>query len=423
MMNSRENHGLKWVSKTFGLEPAWTAEPDLEAAKQRVVDALAITEGAIDISFFTQGGFNKIYNIFISGSSEKLIFRVALPVDPGYKTLSEVATLQWMRQNTNLPVPKVVASDTSRDNSVGFEWILMNKLPGNPLADVWKLVSYQAKEALVKRFAEFSSVLFRKQLSGIGNIYSASAPKVDRIVSAAFFWGNHLRQDVNRGPFSSSKDWVEARLALSEYDCRETLSKYLGKSDVDSDEEADLEDGQRTLEIVNKLRPLVSKILPAGDGQEVEPSILFHDDLNNHNVLVDESGALTGVVDWECVSAIPLWKACNYPLFLESKPRDKKPDQTRYRREADGELTQLFWEHMMEHECTSLRRVYFDEIARLEPGWMEIYRKSTMKRDPDLAVQICDGEFVAQHISDWAGEAIAGGSNIRSLKDRIDEVW
>lgn len=416
--------GLEWAATTFGLEPTWTLEPDLEAAKQ-IVKSVGVMEGTgtigtINVSFLSQGAFNKIYEIPMHKNEQTLILRLALPVDPRYKTLSEVATMEWMRHNTNVPVPTVVSHDASSANPVGFEWILMTKLPGKPLADAWRSLSYPAKEGLAKRFAVYSSSLFKNQLSGIGNIYAASFPKVDRIVSMHFFWGDHIHQDVSRGPFSSTRNWMDARLALSEHDCRSTLTKYSDRNGIDTDDEDALDDAQRTLKIVNRLKALVGQIFSIGHLED-EPSMLFHDDLSQHNILVDDGGALTGVLDWECVSALPRWKACYYPSFLEGRPREKKPELARYKREESGEPADLYWDHLMEYELTTLRRVFLDEMARLEPGWVEIFNSSQLRRDLDLAVQNCDSEILASYINEWIDEIVASPSNIRSLQDRIDE--
>ena len=188
-MAGSEFQGFKWIPKTFGLEPAWTLEPNLEAAKQIVKSRLL--KSSVTISFLAQGGFNKLYNVTCDKETENLILRMALPVDARYKTLSEVATMDWMSHNTNILVPVVIASGSSRTNPVGFDWILMTKLPGGPLVDVWRSLPYLAKEGLVKRFAEFSSCLFKRQLGCIGDIYTVSPPKVDRIVSAVFLGRPH----------------------------------------------------------------------------------------------------------------------------------------------------------------------------------------------------------------------------------------
>jgi len=417
-MDTSDLGGLEWVPKTFGLEPAWTREPNLEAAEQIVKSRLA--KSSVTISFLAQGAFNKLYDVTSDGETESFVLRIALPVDPRYKTLSEAATMDWMRHNSNIPVPAVVAYETSRANPVGFEWILMTKIPGKPLADAWRSIPYLAKERLVKRFAEYSSCLFKTQMSGIGNIYAASSPKVDRIVSMPFFWGDHIHQDVYRGPFTSSKDWIAARLALSEHDCHFTIAKYPIRSELESDGEDALDDAERTLQIIKKVAPLVGEIL-SSDHPGEEPTMLFHDDLSMHNILVDGNGALVGVVDWECVSALPLWKACYYPSFLGGSRRDTPPDQARYQHGDDGRPAELYWEHVMEFELTTLRRFFLDEMAKLEPRWVKVFDSSSMQRDLDIAVQNCDNEFLARRIHSWIDDVTTRGSGARSLRDRIDE--
>ncbi|KAI2630618.1 kinase-like protein [Hypoxylon sp. NC1633] len=410
--------GLKWVSKTFSIEPAWTMEPDLEAATQIIKSHL--NKHSVTISSLAQGAFNKVYEVTSDEDEETFILRIALPVDPEYKTLSEVATMGWMAHNSNIPVPVAVASDSSNANSIGFEWMLMTRVPGKPLADAWRSLPFPAKVGLVERFADFSSRLFRRQLSCIGNIYTRSPAKVQRIVAMHFFWGDHIHQNVHRGPFTSSRDWIKARLSLNEHDCHSTMAKCSVRNDLDSDDEDALEDAERTLQIIERLSPLIDQIFPPSQSGD-EPSMLFHDDLSMHNILVDNTGAISGVVDWECVSALPLWKACYFPSFLESSTRPKEPDRTRYQLGPDGQPVDLYWEHMLEFELTNLRGVFLDEVTRLEPKWMEVFMASSIQRDLDTAVRNCDNEFLARDINDWIEDFNARGDGARSLRDRIDE--
>jgi Phosphotransferase enzyme family len=43
---------------------------------------------------------------------------------------------------------------------------------------------------------------------------------------------------------------------------------------------------------------------------------LAHDDLHDGNIFVDEKGNITGIIDWEFNSTVPLYAANHYPLFL-----------------------------------------------------------------------------------------------------------
>lgn len=111
--------GLRWNRGMFESEPCWTREPDIEVIERIVSSVLA---RPCSVSFIFQGAFNKIYNVQ-NESQINYLMRVSLPVDPMFKTSSEVATLTWIRRHTSLPVTKIVAYNSSHDNELGFEWI------------------------------------------------------------------------------------------------------------------------------------------------------------------------------------------------------------------------------------------------------------------------------------------------------------
>jgi hypothetical protein len=443
--------GLAWVQKLFNLEPRWTVEPDSQAIEQTIQSLLP--SSTVQVTFLAEGGLNKLYDVKID--NEVFVMRVSLPVDPYYKTMSEVSTMDWISRTTNIPVPRVITYQSSRENPIGFEWIIMTRMPGRTLKELWRSLSFSAKTSLVGEFAAYSSCLFRNQFRGIGNLYGTASipndsglseatwparnpaysnksplsekehlptglPDVGRIVSMHFFWGSHILQDVHRGPFTSSSDWITSRLSLSEQDCQSTLDN-LPSGDLESDDEDDADDATRTLEIIGKLKTLLPSFFPP-NGDNPEPSVLVHDDLSTRNILLHDNGELAAILDWECVSALPLWNACYYPAFLKGRPRRLEPDLRRYEPEASGEASDLYWEHVWEYEVTLLRDVFIDRMKSLEPGWVEVFRKSQRQRDFDLAVQNCDNEFVARHIRAWMNDVTAGVDNPRSLCDRIDEV-
>jgi len=396
----------------------------------------------VEVSFFAQGAFNKLYDIQVADLS--LILRISLPVDPLYKTMSEIATIGWVQENINIPVPRLFDFNLDRADPIGFEWMLLSKLPGKPLAEEWRCMPFAAKERLVKQFAAFSSSLFEHQLEGIGNLYSDlsvskcqdddpgkfitqlrnPAFRVGRIVSMQFFWGDHINMDVLRGPFLRSREWIAARMALNERDCVSTLARYerAGDDEADGDAEDVVDDAKLTLQIIGRLRGLLDHIFSDENHNEVEPSMLFHDDLSAHNVLVDGDGALTGVVDWECVSVLPLWKACYFPAFLQGSPRPSKPDPNRYKRElGNREPSDLYRDHLNEYELTKLRSLFLDEMAELQPAWMGVFNSNQLKRDFETAVHNCDNEMLMKTIIGWIDDVETAEKDVRSLRDRIDD--
>ena len=424
--------GLEWIHDTFGLEPRWTVEP-----KREIVESLARKHLTLDgdarceVQFYAQGAFNKLYRVDTDNGA--FLMRVSLPVDPHHKTMSEVATIKFVRQETEMPVPKIIAFDGSNDNDLGFEWILMELMPGQPLRKRWRKLPTRNKEELIKQLVHYQARLFQKKFEGIGNIYETSGEAVEpikklktgsgpisaqkstdinklpftlgRIVSLIFFWGDHLMYDVPRGPFRSSHDWLHTRLTFILTDQERILK--------DSDDEGDIEDAENARNIAKRLLDILPGIFPQS---ETESTVLYHDDLSMQNILVDEMGKLTAVVDWECVSALPLWRACQIPALLEGRDRDEEPRREDYAVDEPGdkdedELTpdvldnegvdSLYWDHLLEYEQTQLRRLFITEMERLQPGWVEELKLGILKADFEKAVHDSDNGFRFKIIQEW----------------------
>ena len=81
--------GLAWVQRTFNLEPQWTVEPDPQVIEQTIQSLLP--SSTVQVTFVAEGALNKLYGVKID--NEVFVMRVSLPVDPYYKTMSEVSTV------------------------------------------------------------------------------------------------------------------------------------------------------------------------------------------------------------------------------------------------------------------------------------------------------------------------------------------
>lgn len=223
-----DRSGLKWVFQIGGDQPEWTSEPDIDAITT-VVRKILKPKGGLAVKFLASGAFNKVYDVSFKGKS--YLMRVTLPVDPFYKTMSEVATILHVQQNSSVPVPRIVAFDASRDNPIGFEWIRMEKLPGKEVEVVWHTLSWETKEELVCKTAEYVAQLLKITTTRIGSIYPPGArPGVPcdilnqqlslpclldkehkvpdqntnwsagRLCTRSFFWGNNINLNIPRGP-------------------------------------------------------------------------------------------------------------------------------------------------------------------------------------------------------------------------------
>ncbi|KAF2140778.1 uncharacterized protein K452DRAFT_273585, partial [Aplosporella prunicola CBS 121167] len=129
----------------------------------------------IDVKFLAAGLFNKVYIVSSTDKDSKgtkeCIFRCALPDFPWYRTQIEVSTMEYVRHNTTIPVPKIYAFDSSMDNELGLEWILMEKVQGTTYADAQSKMTFEAKVELHKTVADWVDQLSRIQFDTMGSLY------------------------------------------------------------------------------------------------------------------------------------------------------------------------------------------------------------------------------------------------------------
>lgn len=69
-----------------------------------------------------------------------------------------------------MPVPEVIAFDNSCNSEIGFEWIIMEFMPGASAYKRWRTLTMSQKVALVQRVAEIQAQIFRYSFYGIGTL-------------------------------------------------------------------------------------------------------------------------------------------------------------------------------------------------------------------------------------------------------------
>lgn len=283
-------------------------------------------------------------------------------------------------------------------------------------------MSMDQKVAITNRIAEIQAELFRygKQnlaFRSIGTLHTnlgmeraevVAAVAPGQIVSHEFFMDNRLRYQVSRGPFCSSYEWLESQLNI-------IILEQLAAIEEAKDD-TDREDAEEILAPTRRLLSLLPEIFAQNDEAYTEPTVLWHDDLNLHNILVNEKGEITAVVDWECVSALPLWMTVDMPSYLKGESRPEEPIRDNYANETpEGSLASqdcddpdeldnegknsLYWIHRMEYEATQLQEVYKTRLRQLWPGWPP--QDSDTKLDFYEAVLLCSGGVFMKMVNRW----------------------
>lgn len=273
------------------------------------------------------------------------------------------------------PVPKVLAYCSPAENELGFEWALMEKIEGVPLADVWHEMSFDSKASLTVETCERLKVFQDLRFSQIGSIYFSSIRErvganvsvdysrsigtdfvIGRVVSPWFFRDKRLFLSADRGPFPSSYEFMMAKTRM-QIERIKHLSPLPTDDYYSETEEALAEKQDNVLDACYNLEALVPHIFPPSSRHD-EVELLYHADLSASDIIVDPlSYRVTGIVDWECVSIHPAWEAAVCPFFLRGiEVQEPPPSRTPGSVEPEPELE--LSEIRKDWEKVLLRRLY-----------------------------------------------------------------
>ncbi|PUU82923.1 phosphotransferase enzyme family-domain-containing protein [Tuber borchii] len=375
--------GLRWEYDFWGPVPAWAATPNIAT-----IEALSrqhLGADNLSVEFLAGGAFNKVYSIMIPSNNisdpKSYVFRATLPVEPFYKTASEVATLRLLRQCTSLPVPEVFAYDCTTKNELGFEWIIMEKIPGTRLKDLWPCMNLEQKKIVIERLGQFSKELREKcKFNAIGSLYQRTELSegdlkvsvatdyndfvIGPIVNASFFAGKRkplTKRD--RGPYRNDRVYLLALLKVEMEDKKLLLkltsdkraagiqkAKHESLESDETDEDDDAEDAPEILENIQQLLEILPSIF--SEDMQTEKFVLHHHDLNRSNIMVDHTTLeITGIIDWECITTVPAWED-TYPKMLLGEDMEEQPDPLVF-----GETDECRIERWEKWENTKLRKI------------------------------------------------------------------
>jgi len=376
-----------WESGIWGPVPRWLSPPDIAVIKTLSRTHLRLPADChLTVTFFSEGAFNKLYLVAFSGGGDNLrsseyIFRATSPVEPFYKTASEIATLSYIREHTSVPVPRVIAHGSTAENELGCEWILMERVPGIALVDVWSDIRLETKSRETKRIAGFVRQLrnIQRPFAAIGNLYFRedinASNAVVRVVPTEdekyilgpvvtpymFASGRKLRVARNLGPYSNDGEYIAALVATELEDMKLLQS---AEAHLYGDFDEDLaKDGEDIIEVLNELQTISTSLFSS----HRRHFTLYHHDLSLANILVDPATyEITGIVDWECVGARSRWED-TYPLFLLGPEIDGEVQPL-----APGDKDECRVEHWENWEKMKLRSVFDQELGEARHKYDEM---------------------------------------------------
>ncbi|KAK0640162.1 Altered inheritance of mitochondria protein 9 [Lasiodiplodia hormozganensis] len=395
-------------------EPIWIIQPDIDVITDMIrpyARLCGLPNEDISVEFLSQGAWNSVYVVSSADKSSQCVFRCALPSNPWFRMQLEVSTMEYVRMHTTIPVPKVFAFNSSMQNPLGLEWMLMEKVNGITYAEAIQnnTITFDAEVALHRTVADWVHQLSQLTFSQMGCLYRRwDLPITD---PDAFVLGPlndweyivDIRPDLatHRGPFASKADFITSLIALRIGEANHPRIKQ--RADyfaarrsaipmpppppppppaVEEFERGGANDMYTHAAIANvptyalalqSLLPLCAAATErffdnGGPDDRDRRTYLYHNDIHGNNIMVDAAtGKPVALLDWEGAYACPHEWMQRYPPVVDEKD---------YRNPVDIDATnaEMGWRPMDEAERAAaqrgwnrvlLRRVYDERLREL----------------------------------------------------------
>ena len=188
--------------------------------------------------------------------------------------LEEAGNLEYVRNNTLIPVPKVHCAFTRN----GCTYIVMDYIRGQTLWSWWHTASAESKESVRRQLTGYMSMLRSVSNPTSGRIGGLQGGAIydDRYTSGK---GAGPRKEESFGPFDDSHDF---HLWLRNGFTNPVTSEVGENSDQDAD---------------------IDRICQIQDRRKYTTKAT-HGDFNSHNIIVGDN-KVVGIIDWEMAGWYP----------------------------------------------------------------------------------------------------------------------
>jgi len=232
--------------------------PDEKSLAQLVGPHLGTAPGDIQLQRIPTGKFNTSYVVY--GVAVPLVLRIAPLADRSrvlfyeHRMMRQEPTLHaLLRKHSDVPVPAILANDFSR-SEIDRDYLLMERLPGTPLSQIACLTRASLDDILrgVGSYLRQTHALTGDHYGYVGE-HRPMEPQLDWASAFQIMW-NLLLDDVEHcGGYSPTEAASMRRLA------------------------------DRHIKVFDRN----------------VPASLLHMDVWAENILADEHGRLTGLIDWD----------------------------------------------------------------------------------------------------------------------------
>ncbi|KAH8676899.1 kinase-like domain-containing protein [Tricladium varicosporioides] len=295
----------------------------------------------VGIEKYPDGMYNKAMLLTMDNGTQ-VVAKVPNPNagKPHFTTASEVATMDFVRNVLQTPVPEVFAwSSRAQENPVGAEYIIMEKIPGIELERLWPTMKTEDRLAIVQEIANYqkkwTSVSFKKYgglyyskdlVSSLDNetLYT-DADGVD-VKDPSFSIGPSTGRELidngragvefNRGSWQTIEEYHKA-IGHREIAAVKQLPQ-LPKSSISLFGPGTyIPTREKKLKALQCYLQLIKFLIPSDSS--ITSSHLWHGDLHVANIFVNPSKPteITGIIDWQSTELAPLYFHARQPQIID----------------------------------------------------------------------------------------------------------
>lgn len=385
------------------------------------------------------GGFNHIVKMVAMKNNHTEHYIVRVPAigtkarwqeGDMHNMRCEVALMKYLHQSSNIPVPEIIAGEQGFSSMIDAPYILMKRLTGRPAHLLWfdtpgdrnhiaaSRVSSQTETVrrnILTRLATAIAELRHLRFDKIGMPHFTNTLQfgTNPIITRSYGWKDpsdmtladleSTGQIYECTPFETSVEYMTSSLE----------EKWLSIPDPDDDDNPYVQNIflgiRKILDIVYSLSPITVSKEDMCDSNEKETFVLRHPDLDLQNILTDEMGNVTGILDWEGCLSVPRYVGySSFPEFLRrdwisSFSLDRSPHMSwllpHYR--------QIYNDAMLATGCGDAKYTHKSAMYRAIVDAINEHDNATCSA-PDLITKLlaCISGLRMSNVSAWAGQTL-----------------
>jgi hypothetical protein len=259
--------------------------------------------------------------------------------------------MEFVRLQTTIPVPRVYIFDSSGENELGLEWMIMEKIDGHTLGSVLEAeLSMLQKERVYRDVAGWVHQLSTLQFDKIGSLYCRWNAFRSPILGDFYLgpasdvqFAHDYRQeyDIFRGPYDSIRDYLQGVVELYQaetLDPRQHKRSHFWDLFTDFESQGIMHSKRQELQLwpslysksdveqipqyCQSLRYAISLIVKEA-ALPPRSTFLHHFDISSTNTIVNRDGIPIALLDWEQITTRPFSFGCPLPKFIPSNAMDQ----------------------------------------------------------------------------------------------------